>query len=185
MYFAPEVTRRVIEGIARSLAPGGYLFLGHAETLRGTSNRFHLRHSHGTFYYQLREEGAGGRAARASLARCFRTPPRRRSPTSSGGGDRARLGAHRRHHRRPLRATADGRARLAPGGGPSVGGTRCPARPRPRPHPAGALRGGAVAPAGNCRSTAEGDTDALLLRAVVLTTQRGPARPPRRCARGS
>jgi chemotaxis protein methyltransferase CheR len=43
MYFAPEVTRRVISRIARSLAPGGYLFLGHAETLRGVSTAFHLR----------------------------------------------------------------------------------------------------------------------------------------------
>ncbi|MFL5274297.1 MAG: CheR family methyltransferase, partial [Anaeromyxobacteraceae bacterium] len=30
MYFAPETTRRVVARIAGSLAPGGYLFLGHA-----------------------------------------------------------------------------------------------------------------------------------------------------------
>jgi len=29
-----------------------------AETLRGLSDDFHLRHTHGTFYYQLREGGA-------------------------------------------------------------------------------------------------------------------------------
>jgi len=55
MYFAPEVARRVIERIERSLAPGGYLFLGHAESLRGLSTGFHLCHTHGTFYYQHRE----------------------------------------------------------------------------------------------------------------------------------
>src|SRR5262249_22970612 len=55
MYFAPEVTRTVISRIARSLAPGGFLFLGHAETLRAVSQQFHLRHTHETFYYELRE----------------------------------------------------------------------------------------------------------------------------------
>lgn len=55
MYFAPEQMRAAIARIARSLAPGGFLFLGHAETLRGVSDAFHLRHSHETFYYELKE----------------------------------------------------------------------------------------------------------------------------------
>jgi chemotaxis protein methyltransferase CheR len=54
MYFPLDVTRKVIARIARSLSPGGYLFLGHAETLRGVTEGFHLRHTHDTFYYQLR-----------------------------------------------------------------------------------------------------------------------------------
>ncbi len=57
MYFAPEVTAEVIGRIDAALAPGGFLFLGHAETLRGVSTAFHLRHSHGTFYYQRKEGG--------------------------------------------------------------------------------------------------------------------------------
>jgi chemotaxis protein methyltransferase CheR len=56
MYFTAEMTRSVVARIARSLKPGGFLFLGHAETLRAVSNEFHLRHTHGTFYYQRREE---------------------------------------------------------------------------------------------------------------------------------
>ncbi len=59
MYFAPEQAQAVIERIARALRPGGYLFLGHAETLRGLSDAFHLRQTHGTFYYQLKDEGSG------------------------------------------------------------------------------------------------------------------------------
>jgi chemotaxis protein methyltransferase CheR len=55
MYFAPEVARRVVARFARALAPGGFLFLGHAEVLRGISDEFHLRHTHETFYYQLSE----------------------------------------------------------------------------------------------------------------------------------
>jgi chemotaxis protein methyltransferase CheR len=54
MYFAPEVQRAVVERIARALVPGGYLFLGHAETLRALSQRFELCQSHGAFYYQRR-----------------------------------------------------------------------------------------------------------------------------------
>jgi chemotaxis protein methyltransferase CheR len=55
MYFAPAQMRAVIARIARSLAPGGFLFLGHAETLRCVSDDFHLRHTHGTFYYEHKE----------------------------------------------------------------------------------------------------------------------------------
>src|SRR5262249_20676635 len=66
----------------QSLAPGGFLFLGHAETLRGISDRFHLRHTHGTFYYELKSEGAPERAPLAPLA------PQRRpaSPTAADLG---------------------------------------------------------------------------------------------------
>jgi chemotaxis protein methyltransferase CheR len=52
MYFAPEQVRAAIARMAASLAPGGYLFLGHAETLRGVSDDFQLRHTHDTFYYR-------------------------------------------------------------------------------------------------------------------------------------
>lgn len=55
MYMSPEHARGVVGRIARSLAPGGYLFLGHAETLRGLSEDFHLRHTHGTFYYERKD----------------------------------------------------------------------------------------------------------------------------------
>lgn len=56
MYFASDVARAVIARIARALVPGGHLFLGHAETLRGLSNDFHLCHTHGTFYYRRKSE---------------------------------------------------------------------------------------------------------------------------------
>jgi chemotaxis protein methyltransferase CheR len=58
MYFTGDQARRLVARIARALAPGGYLFLGHAETLRGLSHEFHLLHTHGTFYYQRRAEPA-------------------------------------------------------------------------------------------------------------------------------
>jgi chemotaxis protein methyltransferase CheR len=66
MYFSLRASRAVISRMARALSPGGYLFLGHAETLRGVSNDFHLRHSHGTFYYQLRSSAPDGPRPHAS-----------------------------------------------------------------------------------------------------------------------
>jgi chemotaxis protein methyltransferase CheR len=55
MYFAPEQMRAAIARMTQALAPGGFLFLGHAETLRGLSDEFHLRHTHETFYYQRKD----------------------------------------------------------------------------------------------------------------------------------
>jgi chemotaxis protein methyltransferase CheR len=61
MYFTSQHAEALIQRIVRVLRPGGYLFLGHAETLRGLSNDFHLCHTHGTFYYRRKE----------SIARAF------------------------------------------------------------------------------------------------------------------
>jgi chemotaxis protein methyltransferase CheR len=59
MYFKREHMRAVVARMVQSLAPGGFLFLGHAETLRGVSDQFHLLNSHGAFYYQL---GSGAKS---------------------------------------------------------------------------------------------------------------------------
>jgi chemotaxis protein methyltransferase CheR len=61
MYLAPETAQAVVVRIARSLAPGGFVFLGYAETMRGLSEDFHLRHTHGAFYYQRREAARAGK----------------------------------------------------------------------------------------------------------------------------
>jgi len=74
MYLTQEKAAAVLARITHALAPGGYLFLGHAETLRGLSQDFHLHHTHGTFYYQRRDEAgaaardAGGAGHHADLA---------------------------------------------------------------------------------------------------------------------
>jgi chemotaxis protein methyltransferase CheR len=57
MYFTPEAQRSVVARLARALAPGGRLFLGHAETLRGLSRDFRLCSSHDTFFYEKRSVG--------------------------------------------------------------------------------------------------------------------------------
>jgi chemotaxis protein methyltransferase CheR len=58
MYFTPAHQRTVVARAAAALRPGGYLFLGHAETLRGLSADFHLCHTHDTFYYRLKDRPA-------------------------------------------------------------------------------------------------------------------------------
>jgi chemotaxis protein methyltransferase CheR len=55
MYFTPERALALVGRIAASLRPQGYLFLGHAETLRGLSHEFNLLHTHATFYYRRRQ----------------------------------------------------------------------------------------------------------------------------------
>ena len=67
MYFTPDHARGVVERLGRALVPGGYLFLGHAETLRAQSDQFHQRQTHGTFYYQRREGDSGSTVAADGL----------------------------------------------------------------------------------------------------------------------
>jgi chemotaxis protein methyltransferase CheR len=55
MYFNPASMSRAVERLGAALLPGGFLFLGHAETLRGVSHAYHLCHTHDTFYYQKRD----------------------------------------------------------------------------------------------------------------------------------
>ena len=54
LYFPQEVMRKVIARMAQSLVPGGYLFLGPSETLRGISEDFELLRGGDAFYYRLR-----------------------------------------------------------------------------------------------------------------------------------
>jgi len=52
IYFAEERVRDVIERFYRLLKPGGYLFLGHAETLSRVPTRFVPIRQHGALFYQ-------------------------------------------------------------------------------------------------------------------------------------
>jgi len=55
MYFTPDKARDVVRRIGEALLPNGFFFLGHAETLRGLTQEFHLCHTHDTFYYRRRD----------------------------------------------------------------------------------------------------------------------------------
>jgi chemotaxis protein methyltransferase CheR len=82
MYFTLEKAQTVAGHLAGALAPGGWLFLGHAETLRGVSHDFHLHHTHDTFYYQ-RRDGEVGDAPPPPVAWPSPAPVSTPTPTST------------------------------------------------------------------------------------------------------
>jgi chemotaxis protein methyltransferase CheR len=54
MYFDEAEQRRLIEKFSRCLNPGGYLFVGHAESLLGLTDKFAMVHRNsGTAYQKL------------------------------------------------------------------------------------------------------------------------------------
>jgi chemotaxis protein methyltransferase CheR len=55
MYLSARVLGEVIARFARALTPDGFLFLSHAEPLRGISPAFHVEHAEGAFFYVLRK----------------------------------------------------------------------------------------------------------------------------------
>jgi len=165
MYFTPESAVAVVERIRRSLAPGGYLFLGHAETLRGLSNEFHLCHTHGTFYYQRRDRAANGTESTMPVRG---SPPEASSiaPAAPDEGAGTWVDRIRRASER-IEAITGSRPQDAPAALPAE-------RRRPNLEPAlrllaeeryaDALEHVRALPPGVAR-----DPDALLLRAVLLT----------------
>ena len=52
IYFRPDSTRRVVNNFFESLNPGGYLFIGHSETLTSISDRFEPVEIGGVFLYR-------------------------------------------------------------------------------------------------------------------------------------
>lgn len=56
IYFTTTTTKKVVEMFADRLNPGGYLFMGHSETLLNVSTKFE-RHIHeGNFYYRKKAQ---------------------------------------------------------------------------------------------------------------------------------
>jgi len=53
IYFDTEEQRRLISRFANCLTPGGYLFLGHAESVQGLSARFSMIHRNKGIAYRL------------------------------------------------------------------------------------------------------------------------------------
>jgi chemotaxis protein methyltransferase CheR len=52
IYFDPKSRRRVLDGIYDRLRPGGYLLLGHSESLLNEVTRFDVVHLHGDVVYR-------------------------------------------------------------------------------------------------------------------------------------
>ncbi|GAA2640561.1 hypothetical protein GCM10010399_87690 [Dactylosporangium fulvum] len=75
MYLTPDAAKALLGRITRALAPGGYLFLGHTDSLGGRPDGLRVHQSHRTFFYErVPQTGAGARQAmtRAAPARRHR-----------------------------------------------------------------------------------------------------------------
>ena len=175
MYFTPDQARDVVRRISQALLPGGFLFLGHAETLRGLTQEFRLCHTHDTFYYRRRD------VSEAVVATATWVGPRREQTEDSlpavlesavSWVDVIQRASER------IATLADGRA-------------RSPDQDAPRPSPAGQAASTAAARTWDLGLVLEAvrqerfsdaldlvcslppdsheDPDALLLRAVLLT----------------
>ncbi|MDI1442950.1 CheR family methyltransferase [Polyangium sp. 6x1] len=72
IYFSERALHRALAGFARALLPGGYLFLGHSESLRGISDDYELVHENDAFYYRLKSASASSASTTAPL---FPRPP--------------------------------------------------------------------------------------------------------------
>ena len=55
MYLAPETHAALIRRMTGALAPGGYLFLGHTDSLGSRPEGLETQHTHSTFYYRRPE----------------------------------------------------------------------------------------------------------------------------------
>ncbi|MBZ5617408.1 MAG: methyltransferase domain-containing protein [Acidobacteriia bacterium] len=125
MYLVPSAAQQVIARITRALAPDGYLFLGYAETLRGLSQQFHLRHTHDSFYYQ--KSGAG-----EALSPRFTEPPRPEIlPSVAPDADLSWVDAVENTCRRIDRLAQSSPCRLEPSGPGLPHATELPAPGRP------------------------------------------------------
>ncbi len=53
IYFSPDAVAAVVDRFRRALKPGGFLFLGSAETLRGVTDKFSLLTAPNAFFYRI------------------------------------------------------------------------------------------------------------------------------------
>jgi chemotaxis protein methyltransferase CheR len=91
IYFTPTAVLQAIDGLTDILVPGGFLFLGPAETLRGISRNFHLLHTHEAFFYQRKDgflqASPAPYAAPSPVSRPATPPARTPVPDTSGNAD--------------------------------------------------------------------------------------------------
>jgi chemotaxis protein methyltransferase CheR len=179
MYLTEEAADALIARLGRAIGPGGYLFLGHAESLRGRTDDFALRHTHGSFYYQRHLGTAVSELPDAPGIDCVVEP----APATSDAGwyediraATARVhamvdGALEQTHRREPRLLVD------PAPAPIPGPGQVPAQPAVlRPDLGDILEllaqerfAEALARLNHLGPASAADRETVMLRAVVLT----------------
>jgi hypothetical protein len=56
IYFSDEVKKQIVRGFFNALSPGGYLYIGHSETLHGISKAFKLVYFKNALVYRKESE---------------------------------------------------------------------------------------------------------------------------------
>jgi chemotaxis protein methyltransferase CheR len=132
IYFRPEMTRRLVRGLHESLADGGYLLLGHSESLWQMAEGFALVEHEGAFCYRKtasdaeaegrrdpkpvgRSRSAGAptkTAARRVAGRRRATPPPIEPPSPAGPNAAAELGTQAGHPNAAPRVATAGQYEL-------------------------------------------------------------------------
>ena len=82
IYFSERSLRQAIARFSTALADGGFLFLGHSETLRGVSDDFEQCHSHDTFFYRKKPAPPAPQTRPVATAASPADAELDRSPTS-------------------------------------------------------------------------------------------------------
>ncbi|MFI5935309.1 CheR family methyltransferase [Actinoplanes sp. NPDC051494] len=94
MYLTPDVQAALVRKMTRVLAPGGYLFLGHTDSLGSRPDGLEPIHSHRTFFYRrgtaaVTPAPAPGAAPAPPMASAAAREPRPAPPVVDGSYDRA------------------------------------------------------------------------------------------------
>jgi chemotaxis protein methyltransferase CheR len=97
MYLTPATAASLVRQMTHALAPGGYLFLGHTDSLGSSPDGLEPLHDHGTFYYRRPAGPAPARTAAPAEPRPepVRATPPAAPPAASADRIRALLHAER------------------------------------------------------------------------------------------
>ncbi|GIM93125.1 CheR family methyltransferase [Paractinoplanes toevensis] len=90
MYLVPTVAQELVERMTAALAPGGFLFLGHTDSLGADPDGLELRQTHEAFYYRRRVPSADPPPMAAAPRPAPRpAPPPQHPPPSSDAYQKA------------------------------------------------------------------------------------------------
>jgi chemotaxis protein methyltransferase CheR len=87
MYLTPAVRASLVERMTRALAPGGYLFLGHTDSLGSRPEGLEPQHTHHTFYYRRRQRTTVPPVATMPPVTVRATPAPGAAPARPAGSD--------------------------------------------------------------------------------------------------
>jgi len=96
IYFRLPTIKRIVDKFSQCLRPGGYLFLGHAETLTHISERFQRIHNAGGFYYRLRDRGEAPEESPRPIPVAFSVVPKAAPPPAPSSRSALRTSAPRK-----------------------------------------------------------------------------------------